>query len=173
MKRCPKCGQIYSDADINFCLSDGELLSNNLDGGLHASFGRDTDDSPPTLMMDRPRVTNQTNWPGTAAPISQWQEQKPVYQSPQFLGQSFTPTRDQTLPIVAIILGVASVLFVCCHGGVWLGIPAAIVGFLGMRNADNKPDRYAGKGLAIGGMILGTITFLGSIVLVLAALLAG
>jgi hypothetical protein len=172
MKRCPKCGQVYPDADINFCLADGELLSHNLDGGQGVAFERDADDSPPTLLMDPPRVTNQTNWPGTA-PMSQWQEQKPVYQSPQFLANSFTPSRDQTLPIVAIILGVASVLFVCCHGGVWLGIPAAIVGFLGMRNADNKPDRYAGKGLAIGGMILGTITFLGSIVLVLVAILAG
>jgi hypothetical protein len=49
---------------------------------------------------------------------------------------------------------------ICCYGGLWLGLPAAIVGYIGMRNADSDPTRYGGRGLAIGGMVAGIITFL-------------
>ena len=37
------------------------------------------------------------------------------------------------------------------------------VGFIGLRNADSDTSRYGGRGLAIGGMVLGTITFLASL----------
>ena len=61
---------------------------------------------------------------------------------------------------------------ICCYGGIWLGLPAAVVGFLGMRNADNDNSRYSGRGMAIGGMVLGIISFLTSIIFVLFAIIA-
>ena len=70
MKRCPKCGQAYDDAAINFCLNDGELL-------LAAdSPSLANDDSPPTLMMDAPRPTYPGNW--TSEPITQWMPPTPT-----------------------------------------------------------------------------------------------
>jgi len=62
-----------------------------------------------------------------------------------------------------LILGISSLIFVCCFGGIWLGLPAAITGFLGMRNADSFPDRFGGRGMAIAAIIIGTITFFISI----------
>jgi hypothetical protein len=47
----------------------------------------------------------------------------------------------------------------------WLGVPAAIVGFMGMRNTDRDPARYGGRGLAIAGMVIGIITFVISMLL--------
>ncbi len=60
-------------------------------------------------------------------------------------------------------MGVISCFLVCCAGGIWLGLPAAIVGFLAMRNAEREPSRYGGRGLAIAGMVLGIVTFLASV----------
>ncbi len=177
MKRCPKCGHTYADPELNFCLNDGELLSHNL-SGVQSTYGSEppptqfADDSPPTLMMNAPRITNQTNWPN-ADPPAVWQNQQPAYQSPQSYGiANYAATRDQTIPTVSLILGVFSMIFVCCFGGIWLGLPAAIVGFLGLRNTDRDPDRYSGRGLAIAGMVIGIITFLASIVHLLFAILA-
>lgn len=167
MKRCPRCGQTYTDSDINFCLNDGELLS-RLSDEPPTLF---KDDSPPTVVMDRGRVTNQANWQNASPPA--------VYQSPSPAGNPglgglsrFQQSRDQTLPTIAFALGLASLVLICCYGGIWLGLPAAIVGFLGLRNADGDPERYSGRGLAIGGLVLGIVTFLMSIVFVIFAALA-
>lgn len=167
MKRCPRCGQTYTDSDINFCLNDGELLS-RLSDEPPTLF---KDDAPPTVMMDRSRVTNQTNWQTAAPPAIYQSPQQPV--SPGFgTLNRFAKSTDQTLPTIAFALGLASLVLVCCYGGIWLGLPAAIVGFLGLRNADSDPERYGGRGLAIGGMVLGIVTFLMSIVFIIFAALA-
>lgn len=167
MRRCPLCGQTYTDPTINFCLNDGELLSRLVEEGSGGTFAdelpptRFVDDSPPTLILDKPRVTNQTNWsPGSPAV---WQGQSPAYSGQNYPLAGFNTSRDKTMPTVSIILGVASCIFVCCAGGIWLGLPAVVVGFLGLRNADSDPGRYAGRGLAIGGMVLGIITFFASL----------
>ena len=39
-----------------------------------------------------------------------------------------------------------------------------------MRNADSDPARYGGRGMAIGGMVLGVVSLLGSIVVILIAI---
>ncbi len=169
MKRCPKCGQIYSESDVNFCLNDGELLSRDVGPAGHSNAD---DDSPPTLLMDPPRVTNQTNWASPPPPV--------LYQSPtlnrlDLAGGPLTRTSspDKTLAAVSLGLGVASVvLSVCCYGGFWLGIPAAFVGFLAMRNIQREPDRYGGRGMAVGGMVTGIISFMISILLIIVVVLA-
>ena len=156
MKVCPKCNQKYTDENLNFCLNDGEMLN-------------EYDDAPPTIMMDAPRITNQTNWQQAqyqppSQPMSSWQQNQPATAQNQAFGvmrPSFS--QDQTLPTVSLILGVMSLLMVCCYGGIWLGLPALIVGYLGMKNADNEPSKYGGRGMAIAGMVIGIITFLMSI----------
>lgn len=167
MKRCPKCGQTYGDPDLNFCLNDGELL-------LHAQadpYGQSTsrpfaDDAPPTIMINDPRATNPSGWAGGPSPVP-YQSSAPAYQPPQFGMAHVSRSLDQTLPTVSLVLGIFSLILVCCYGGLWLGIPAAIVGFLGMRNADRDPTRYGGRGLAIAGLILGMITLVISMLLLI------
>lgn len=164
MRRCPLCGQTYTDPTINFCLNDGELLSRLVDEVPRDPFAdeppptRFADDSAPTVILETPRITNQTNWPP-----ANWESQTPVYSGQRYPFAGFNASLDKTMPTVSIILGIASCVFVCCAGGIWLGLPAVVVGFLGLRNADSDPGRYAGRGLAIGGMVLGIITFFASL----------
>ena len=167
MKRCPKCGQAYADPDLNFCLNDGELLMQMQDPSLTGSSQRPfADDPPPTVMMNDARATNPTGWTGGSSPAP-YQNTSPAYQAPQFEMGNRPRSLDQTLPTVSLILGIASLIFVCCYGGLWLGIPAAVVGFMGMRNADSDPTRYGGRGLAIAGMILGIVTLVMSILILM------
>ena len=168
MKRCPKCGQTYTEPDLNFCLNDGELLMLSEHFGSGSGASRPfTDDAPPTIMMNDPRATNPTGWPGgTSSPAPSNQSTTPAYQSPQFEITQTSRSLDQTLPTVSLILGIFALIFICCYGGLWLGIPAAIVGFIGMRNSERDPSRFGGRGLAIAGLVLGIITVVMSVLMI-------
>lgn len=159
MKKCLRCGQTYADDSLNFCLSDGEMLVQA--GGFEPSPTQYADDSPPTIMMDQPRATNPIDWAASGPP--QWPGDTQVARTPLQGMASYGVSRDQTLPTVSLVLGIISCLLVCCAGGIYVGLPAAIVGFLALRNIDSRPDKYTGRGLAIGGMVLGIITFLASL----------
>lgn len=167
MKRCPRCYKVYSDDALNFCLDDGELLENYSGGAQPLSV---SDESPPTLVMESPRVTNPIGWQASH-PIQPWQAGQQGIQG-QYSNPTFQRSRDQTLPIISLILGIAACLMVCCAGGVWLGVPAAVLGFLGLRNAENDPTRYTGRGMAIGGIVLGIVTFLASVLFIIFGQLA-
>jgi len=159
MKQCLKCGQSYTDDTLNFCLNDGELLIST--AGYDPPPTRYADDTPPTLIMNQPRVTNPIHWAGSTP--AQWQGQSPVPNQQSYGLASYGTTPNQTLATISLILGVISMFMVCCAGGIWLGLPAAVVGFIAMKNADNDPTRYGGRGLAIGGLVLGIVTFLASV----------
>lgn len=169
MKQCPRCNQTYSDDNLNFCLEDGELLT---------AFAKEppptryADDAPPTILMNEARVTNPSSWPASSSPPAQWQAQPLNLQNDPFGAPSFVQSRDQTLPTIALILGILSLPMICCYGGIWLGLPAAVLGFLGMRNADSDHARYGGRGMAIGGMVLGVISFLSTLVVAFFAIIA-
>src|SRR3954471_15324357 len=73
MKQCPKCNQTYSDASLNFCLNDGELLT---EFQREPASPRFQDPSPPTMILDQSRVTNPTAWPQSqpGQVPAQWQQ---------------------------------------------------------------------------------------------------
>ena len=123
------------------------------------------DDTPPTLLMNQPRVTNPIDW--AQSPLARQQSANPAVTNQQYGIAAYGSSRDQTLPTISLVMGIISVFLVCCAGGVWLGLPAAIVGFLGMKNIENNPVKYSGRGMAITGMVLGIITFLASIFLLI------
>jgi len=159
MKRCLKCGQTYSDATLNFCLNDGELLVRQ--DGYGSAPTQFADDSPPTILMNQPRVTNPIDWP--QSPLANRDPAALGGADTMFGMSAYGASRNQTLATASLVLGIAAVPLVCCLGGVLLGLPAVIVGYIAMRNADNEPAKYAGRGMAIAGMVLGIITFLGSL----------
>ena len=165
MKQCPRCKQTYSDDALNFCLEDGEMLTAFT---TEPPPTRYADDTPPTVLLNEARVTNPTNWPATppAAPPARWQPQQLNANQP-FGSPAPSRSKDQTLPTISLILGVLSLALVCCFGGFWLGVPAAIVGYLGMRNADSDPTHYSGRGMAIAGMVLGVVSLMGSLMVAL------
>jgi hypothetical protein len=166
MKQCPLCKKIYEDDQLNFCLNDGEMLSVM---GQAPAPSRYSDDSPPTVLLNQVRVTSPANWPsqqqGSATP-GMWQGSNMQGQQ-QFGNAGFVTKKDQTLPTLAMILGISSIVLSCCYGGIWLGIPAAVLGFLGMRNADKDGNRYGGRGMAVAGMVLGIISLLASLIFAL------
>lgn len=151
MKICPLCKNTYADDELFFCLNDGEQLS------LLNSQPN------PTIFADSTRVTND-NW-NQYQQNTPWQNQQ-IVQNQQFNANLNPVGQNQTMPIVSMILGIVSILL-CCYGGIPLGLPAMIVGYLGMKNADSNPVEYGGKGMAIAGLVTGTISFLISIVFII------
>ncbi len=154
MKVCPNCNQTYTDENLNFCLNDGALLE------------AAESEPPPTVFMDPPRRTNP-NFTDYNMPFGKTDQQ--IYQAP-YSPPAVTGSQDQTLPIISLVLGVLAFVTICCWGGVPLGIGAAITGYLGMKNADSNPQKYGGKGMAIGGLILGAVSIVSGLIFVLIAI---
>ncbi len=153
MKQCLKCNQTYTDESLNFCLNDGEMLVQTL--GDSRPFG----DAPPTVMMNDPRSTNPSNWQAPAAPPAVWQGQPMMTQYPM----SLSP--NQTLAIVSLSLGVASITIGwCCYLGLLLSPAALITGFIALGQIKKDPQQYTGRGMAIGGIVTGVV-YLGGLVL--------
>ena len=151
MKVCPKCDKTYTDDGLNFCLSDGELL-----------MEMETQDAPPTLIMDSARVTNEGDW-GSGFDPGFTQQNQPDTQNQQIYqpgpgNPAMVVAPDKMLPTASLILGISSLVLFCCYLGLPLGAAAAITGYIGMNNANKDPQKYGGKELAIIGMILGFIS---------------
>lgn len=145
MKQCLKCNQTYSDDSLNFCLNDGEMLIQTAGGQ------RPFDDSPPTVMMNDPRATNPASWQTPAAPPAPWQPQQ-VMQYPM------AGSPNQTLAVVSLCLGIASLTVGwCCYVGVLLSPAALITGFIALGQIKKDPGRNAGRGIAIGGIVTGLV----------------
>lgn len=98
--------------------------------------------------------------PPPAAQDESWQND-PMH-NPQYQPGSGIPAagQNQTLAIVSLVLGIASLLF--CAG--LTGPPALITGLMAKKKATNNPAEYGGAGLALGGIITG---ILGTLVLLL------
>lgn len=165
MKICPKCNQQYEDANLNFCLSDGELLMETEEA-----------DPTPTVYMDAPRVTKR-NWETGPAvdPLPEDKQNQQIFQQP-FAGQQNYPTvitKDKTMATVSLVLGILSLVLICCYLGIPLGASAGITGFIAMSRVNSDPQTYAGKELAIVGMVLGGMSLIGSFLLIIAAILSG
>jgi hypothetical protein len=109
--------------------------------------------SPP--QFDTPPPAPPAEWTPPPAPEPAWQNQQVGSNTP------FQPPAvggvNQTLPIVSLVLGIISI---CCYISPLTGLAALITGYLGMKNANNDPQNYGGKGLAMAGMIVGGIFFL-------------
>ena len=93
-------------------------------------------------------------YPGQPYPQDQGYQGQPYPQGQAYQGQPLYPmmaqnTEKNSLGVWAVSLGAASIL--CC--GIFTGIPAAIVGFLGLQAANE--GRANNKVLSIIGMVTG------------------
>lgn len=181
MKKCPKCGQTYTDKDLNFCYNDGELLSYLAEDAPTRTYSdrlRYADDPPPTEFMGSPRVTNETNWSPPQAPPVVWQgNQSDVSQTPFFSHFPTHVSQNQTLAIVTLGLGIgAMTVGWCCSSGLAMAPAALITGFIALSQMKKDPQRYGGRGFALGGIITAAVfllIYLVFIIIYLIALLAG
>lgn len=96
----------------------------------------------------------QADWAPPPAPNAGWQDQQIGQNTPFQPPPPGTAGVNQTLPIVSLVFGIVSL---CCYISPVTGIVALVTGFMGMKNANNDPQNYGGKGLAIAGMITGGV----------------
>ena len=99
----------------------------------------------------------QAEWTPPPAPDAGWQNQQIGQNTPFLPPPSGTGSINQTLPIVSLVFGIVSL---CCYISPLTGIVALVTGYMGMKNANNDPANYGGKGLAIAGMITGGVFLL-------------
>jgi hypothetical protein len=115
----------------------------------------------------------QTEWTPPPAPNASWQNQEIGANTP-FQPPASDVGQNQTLAIISLVSGILSLL--CCA---WFlpGIAAVVLGFMAKSKAEQNPNEYGGRGLALGGIITGGISVvLGIIVMILylfTGLLAG
>ncbi|WP_314921078.1 DUF4190 domain-containing protein [Actinomyces oris] len=81
----------------------------------------------------------------------------PPYGQGVYWGVLYDPRRHEANALGgwALGLGIASIFANCLYFGLFLGVPAIIVGVMGMRAADE--GRASNKGLSIAGVVTGAI----------------
>ena len=121
---------------------------------------------PPPSPNPFNQVSAPPAWtPPPAAPEASWQNQPVAQSTPGQPPVAGAGGQNKTLAIVSLVVGVLSLF--CC-GWFVPGIIAIVLGFLAKSKADNNPNEYGGRGLALGGIITGVFSLiLGIIVVVL------
>ena len=150
MKQCPRCKQTYSDDTLNFCLNDGELLTM-----LQPTPGGYIEDSRRRWCSNRgprhgPDHTGSSSRP--RSPPAQWQHKPTDAAAGQFGAFPMQVAPNQTLAVVSLCLGAASMTIGwCCSLGVILGPAAIITGLIAKSQIKKDPSKYTGSGLATAG----------------------
>jgi hypothetical protein len=116
-------------------------------------------DEPAYNPFDQPgnAPIAQAEWTPPPVPDAGWQNQQIGQNTPFQPPAPGTGGVNQTLPIVSLVFGIVSL---CCYISPLTGIVALVTGYMGMKNANNDPRNFGGKGLAMAGMITGGIFFL-------------
>ncbi len=95
-------------------------------------------------------------WTPPPVPDANWQNQEIGSNTPFQPPVTGTAGENKTLAIVSLVLGIVSL---CCYVSPITGLAAVVTGFMAMKNVNNQPDVYGGKGLAIAGMVIGGLFF--------------
>ncbi len=111
----------------------------------------------------------QQGWNPPPAPNANWQDQQIGQNTPFQPPPTGVQGENKTLAIVALVLGILSIP--CC--GFLTGIPAVIVGFMAKGKAENSPQEFGGRGLALAGIITGVVGTILSIALTIIQILLG
>ncbi|HSK72825.1 MAG TPA: DUF4190 domain-containing protein [Pyrinomonadaceae bacterium] len=111
----------------------------------------------------------QSEWTPPPAPEANWQNQE-IGQNTSFQPPPAAAGPNQTLAIVSLVVGVLSIF--CC-GWFIPGIAAIVLGFMAKSKADQNPNEFGGRGLALGGIITGGISILLGIIVVVLYLFTG
>lgn len=107
-------------------------------------------------QFDEPKVeaVQPDAWSPPPAPVEEWKGQAMGENTPFETPPAGAAGTSQTLAIVALVLGVLSLL---CGLGFLTGIPAIITGYMARNKAKESPNEYGGATLALIGMILGVL----------------
>jgi Domain of unknown function (DUF4190) len=168
MKHCPQCNATFTDDYLIYCTDDGTSLVNVDSASSGASQATQVlSEPPPTMVMPPPAATayappapvNQPQppqpygWANSAPPA--WTP--PPAPAPMFARPVNVQQQQQTLAIVCLCFGLASITFGWICGGPVLALVAVILGIVAFVQIKRDPVRYGGKPLALGGLITGGI----------------
>ena len=147
--------------------------------GQPYSGGFDNAPNTPTFQEPDPSFGQQANFgqPPFGQPQNEWTP-PPVPQTGwdnQGLGQNtpFSPPpvnatgQSKVLPTVSLVAGIVSLPGICCYLGLLLGPVALVTGFIGLNQIKSNPQQYGGRGLAIGGMVVGGVALVVQILLII------
>jgi len=161
MKRCPTCNQTFSDEWLTFCTIDGTALETDA-----------SSPAPPTLVMPPTGEARESleaaARPAFSAPYSQSPRQNipSPWQPPPPPAMVAGPS--QSLAVSSMVLGLVSItLGWCCSFGVLTAPVAIVLGIVALSQIKSQPNRYAGKPLAIAGIVSGGLYFVLLAVIVL------
>ncbi len=176
MKRCPTCNQQFTDEWLTFCTHDGTSLIEIKGSPAEPPPTFAYPPIPPTVgrseepTLDLPDAYKPPPVPAVAPQVLQ-----PGWQPPPPPGYVASP--QQTLAAVSLVLGIVSItLGWCCYFGFVTSPIALALGITALVQIKNHPTKYAGKGMAIGGIVMGGLYFVGVALMILIyglAVLAG
>jgi hypothetical protein len=164
------------DDALSFCINDGSALV----GERPSSYNpQATIMSPPPSVTETPPSpfgdAGSPDWnvppysppadlnvPGAWMPPpapGSWQQPS----GPQGMPGAAQPRSaqpQQTLAVASLICGIISITLGLICGGPVLGVAAIVLGIIALLQIKNDPRRYGGKGLAIIGIITGSLWIL-------------
>ena len=111
----------------------------------------------------------QASWSPPPAPDANWQNQQ-IGQNTPFQPPIAGSGQNQTLAIVSLVCGILGLI--CCFSFI-PGLAALVTGFMAKGKAEQNPNEYGGRGLALGGIITGAISLLLGIILVIMQIFFG
>lgn len=158
MRRCPTCNREFTDEWLTFCTQDGTSLVD-----VEASQS----EPPPTLVSApmppsvSPNEQPTLDMPGRYTPPAEYippAPLEPAWRPPP--PPPFPRGKQQSLAATSFVLGLFSVtLGWCCSFGVLTAPIALVLGIVSLVQIKNDPNKFGGKGLAIGGIVTGGLYF--------------
>lgn len=138
-----------------------------------SAVGQDPFNQSPFGQPQNPleqKPSQPATWSPPPAPDASWQNQEIGQNTPFQPPVAAGAGQNQTLAIVSLVLGLLSIP--CC-GFIIFGIGALVTGFMAKSKAEQNPNEYGGRGLALGGIIIGGITIILGIILNIVYLFVG
>ena len=175
MKYCPQCKRQFSEAWLSFCSDDGTPLVQELTPAADPNWDPrirepkvQTPDEPATQWLPRePPVAGGWIAPDERPPMDPgvWQPPAP----PAVYPRRTTPS--QGLALASMITGIAGVLLASCFGPV-PGIVALVLGLVALSQIKKSPEKFGGKGMAIAGIVIGSLTVVFYVLLIIGWIIA-
>ena len=178
MKYCPQCKRQFSEAWLSFCSDDGTPLAQELTPAADPNWDPrirepkvQTPDEQPTQWLPRePPVAGGWIAPDERPPMNPgiWQQPTPPATYPVYPHKT---NPNQGLALASMLTGIAGVLLASCFGPV-PGIVALVLGLVALSQIKKSPEKYGGKGMAIAGIVIGSLTIVFYVLLIIAWILA-
>ena len=112
--------------------------------------------SPPAPAWEPPPAPPPAEWTPPPAPDASWQN-KEIGSNTPFEPPVAAGGPSQGLAVGSLVCGILSCL--CCIS-ILTGPAAVIMGFIAKKKADESPNEFGGRGMAVGGIITGIVGFL-------------